>query len=205
MIACEYCDAIHQRVALTPGACANCRRCGSLLYRESTGAYQRLLPLLLSALILFMLSNAFAIVSIDLKGVHLRARLMDAVLALQADHMVPLAILVFATTILFPLLEMLLLLHLLVALRSGRRPPRFAFVVRCVATTRVWGMTEVFMIGVLVTVVKLSAMAQVIPGIALWSFGALVLVLAAVMSFDPRDLWQFLADDLPTQRERSRP
>jgi paraquat-inducible protein A len=48
-------------------------------------------------------------------------------------------------------------------------------------------MIEVFMIGVLVTVVKLSTMAQVLPGVALWSFGALVVVLAAMLSFDPRD------------------
>lgn len=48
------------------------------------------------------------------------------------------------------------------------------------------------MIGVLVTLVKLSTMARVLPGIALWSFSALVIVLAAMLSFDPRDLWRYL-------------
>jgi paraquat-inducible protein A len=203
MVACEHCDAVHQRVHLHFGARAICLRCGSQLYRECTGAYKRLLPLLLSAFILFVLSNAFPIVSIDLKGVRSRARLIDAVLALQADHMVPLAILVFATTILIPIVEMLLMLHLLVPMRRGRRPRRFEFIVRCVSMTRPWGMTEVFMIGVLVTVVKLSAMAEVVPGIALWSFSALVIVLAALLSFDPRDLWQYLSEDLPGGQEPS--
>ena len=49
------------------------------------------------------------------------------------------------------------------------------------------------MIGVLVTLVKLSTVAQVLPGVALWSFGALVAVLAAILSFPPCDLWHHLA------------
>ena len=53
-------------------------------------------------------------------------------------------------------------------------------------------MIVLVILGVLVTLVKLSSMAQVLPGIALWSFGALVVVLAAMLSFDPRDLWHYL-------------
>ena len=48
-------------------------------------------------------------------------------------------------------------------------------------------MTEVFLLGILVSVVKLAKMATIIPGPALFSFLALVFVLAAVNAFlDPR-------------------
>jgi paraquat-inducible protein A len=51
-------------------------------------------------------------------------------------------------------------------------------------------MVEVFVLGVLVTLVKLAHLAYAIPGIALWSFGALMLVaVAAENSFDARELW----------------
>jgi paraquat-inducible protein A len=50
---------------------------------------------------------------------------------------------------------------------------------------------EVFMLGVLVSLVKLAHLAGVVPGIAIWSFAALMLVMAALSSvFDPRALWQ---------------
>jgi paraquat-inducible protein A len=82
-------------------------------------------------------------------------------------------------------------------------------IVRGIRQTRPWGMIEVFMIGVLVTVVKLSTMAQVLPGVALWSFGALVVVLAAMLSFDPRDLWHYLeppdGDDTPPGAQEPAP
>jgi len=53
-----------------------------------------------------------------------------------------------------------------------------------------WGMVEVFMLGVLVSLVKLTSSFKVIPGISLWSFGALTLLLAAAASsFSTRDVW----------------
>ncbi|AZG12377.1 paraquat-inducible protein A [Cupriavidus pauculus] len=201
LVACEYCDALYERTALAPGERATCLRCGGMLYRESTRAYRRLLPLVVTALILFLVSNTYPIVEMDLKGVRTETTLWGAVMALHADQMTLVALLVFGTTILFPLSEMLMMCYLLVPMARHRMPAGFERIVRGIRQTRPWGMIEVFMIGVLVTVVKLSTMAQVIPGVALWSFGALVVVLAAMLSFDPRDLWHYLeppgADEVP--------
>ena len=38
---------------------------------------------------------------------------------------------------------------------------------------------EVFLIGIIVAIVKLVGMAQIIPGLALWSFALLIVTLAA--------------------------
>lgn len=192
LVACEYCDAVYRRMPISPGERAQCVRCGGELYRESRRAYRRLLPLVVTALILFIVSNAYPIVEMDLRGVRTQTTLWGAVQALYADDMTLVAVLVFATTILFPLTEMLMMLYLLVPMAENRMPRGFDRIVRGIRQTRPWGMIEVFMIGVLVSLVKLSTMAEVLPGIALWSFGALVVVLAAMLSFDPRDLWRYL-------------
>ncbi|CAG9174356.1 paraquat-inducible protein A [Cupriavidus respiraculi] len=192
LVACEYCDAVYRRMPISPGERAQCVRCGGELYHESRRAYRRLLPLVVTALILFIVSNAYPIVEMDLRGVRTQTTLWGAVQALYADDMTLVAVLVFATTILFPLTEMLMMLYLLVPMAENRMPRGFDRIVRGIRQTRPWGMIEVFMIGVLVSLVKLSTMAEVLPGIALWSFGALVVVLAAMLSFDPRDLWRYL-------------
>lgn len=49
-------------------------------------------------------------------------------------------------------------------------PRGFDRILRGIHPTRPWGMIEVFMTGVLVTVVKPSTMAQVLPGVARWSY-----------------------------------
>jgi paraquat-inducible protein A len=60
---------------------------------------------------------------------------------------------------------------------------------RVVQLIRPWGMVEVFMLGVVITIVKMVSMAQVIPGPGLFAFGALTLMLAFLATFDPRVLW----------------
>jgi len=194
LVACHYCDAVYRRTALGPGERASCLRCGGQLYRDSGKAYRRQLPLTLTALILFAISNAYPIVAMDLKGVRTQTTLWGAVQALYADQMALVGFAVFATTILFPLTELLMMCYLLVPMTRHRMPAGFERIVRGICQTRPWGMIEVFMIGVLVTLVKLSSMAEVLPGVALWSFSALVVVLATLLSFDPRDLWQNLEE-----------
>ena len=49
------------------------------------------------------------------------------------------------------------------------------------------------MLGALVALVKLSAMAQVVPGISLFCYGALMLTLAALTSVTPTaQFWQWV-------------
>ena len=64
-------------------------------------------------------------------------------------------------------------------------------------------MIEVFMLGVLVTLVKMVSLARVIPEAALFAFGALTLMFAVVVSFDPRVLWD-LADNWRLDQARPR-
>ena len=57
-------------------------------------------------------------------------------------------------------------------------------------TSVAWGMVEVFIIGVIVALVKLTHYGSLIPGIALWSLGGLTLLLAATASsFNIHDVW----------------
>jgi paraquat-inducible protein A len=52
-------------------------------------------------------------------------------------------------------------------------------------------MMEVFMVGILVSVVKLAKMAKIIPGTSLYSFLALIFILAAMtVSLDAHQIWQ---------------
>jgi paraquat-inducible protein A len=54
-----------------------------------------------------------------------------------------------------------------------------------------WSMMEVFMLGVLVTIVKLAKMALIVPGPAVYCFMALILVLAScTATLDPHQVWE---------------
>jgi paraquat-inducible protein A len=101
-----------------------------------------------------------------------------------------LAVLVFATAIAAPLLQISLLLYVLVPIRLGRLAWQVPRVFRLLRHVQPWSMMEVFMLGILVSLVKLAGMAEIVPGLALWSFALLIVALAgAVASLDPDVVW----------------
>jgi paraquat-inducible protein A len=64
-------------------------------------------------------------------------------------------------------------------------------VFRLLRRFQAWSMMEVFMLGILVSLVKLADMAKIVPGIALWSFVLLIPVVAgATSSLDPQSVWR---------------
>ena len=66
-----------------------------------------------------------------------------------------------------------------------------ARVFRLLIFLKPWGMMEVFMLGILVSVVKLVKMATIIPGVALFAFLALIFVLAAAaVTLDDHLIWE---------------
>jgi paraquat-inducible protein A len=64
-------------------------------------------------------------------------------------------------------------------------------------------MLEVFMLGVLITIVKMVSLARVIPETALFAFGALTLMFTVVVTFDSRTLWD-IADALRAGARQAR-
>lgn len=195
-IVCDGCDAVYQRLALRPREVARCPRCGSELDRDRASQHRRILPLTVASLIMFAIANVFPIVEIELRGLTSQTTLVGAVQALALEGMSLVAVLVLATTLLFPLMQLLILLWLLVPLARLRRPRGFALLVRTMQSLRPWGMVEVFLLGVLVALVKLSSMAVVLPGPALWAFVALTVLLTAVLAFDPRGFWTMAHETL---------
>lgn len=190
LIACEHCDAVYKKLALANGEIARCIRCGNEMDRNAQQRRHHLLPLTIASLIIFVIANIFPIVEMELQGLHSQTTLIGAVVALATEGVSMVAVLVMATTILFPFLQMLILFYLLVPSKNTDGRPGFSLLIRIMQTLRPWGMVEVFLLGVLVALIKLSNMATIIPGIALWAFCMLTVMLTVVVSFNPRYLWQ---------------
>ena len=147
-------------------------------------------------MILFIISNAYPVLTFDYEGQVTQTILMTGVMDLFDQNMPLLAGLVFFTTILIPVLQLLLLLYVFLPLKFNRIPWMLAVVFRFVNTFSPWSMLEVFMLGVLVSIAKLATTATIIPGIALWSFSALIVVLAAAESnLNPDLVWARLSTE----------
>lgn len=192
-VSCHECGLLQRLPVAAAGDVVACTRCGAHLQRLSRQGVRRLLPLTIAAALLFVLTNAEPIVRIQLAGNFNTATFVDAVTALAAQGMVPLATLVALTTLVFPAFDLSVLASAALALGHPGQVRTLTASLRLMHALRRWAMVEVFMLGVLVSVVKLGAIADVLPGVGLWSLAAYVAVTAAAhASFDMRDYWSRL-------------
>ncbi|KQV91227.1 paraquat-inducible protein A [Massilia sp. Root351] len=189
LISCHDCGLLHRRHPLGRREKARCVRCGSVLYRGSPPNLDRIAAITLGAVIVFLIAQFFPIVQLDVNGYTTSATLLGAIRVLWQEQMQVVAVNVLLFTIVFPAIELGALLYVTLALRAGYRPPGFHRLLRAVRKARQWGMTEVLMIGILITIIKMTSLAQVIAQPGLFAFGALTLLLTVVVSFDPRALW----------------
>ena len=149
------------------------------------------LALALAGVLVFLIANAFPVVSLEAQGARTVSTLFGTVLALWGQDMQPIAILVFFTAILVPAFELATLCYLLFPLWCGRVPTGFKPLLLLLERIRPWGMAEVFLMGILVALVKLAKLANVEPGIGLWSFSVLIVLLAINAGFfDSQGLWR---------------
>ncbi|MBI3370570.1 MAG: PqiA/YebS family transporter subunit [Betaproteobacteria bacterium] len=190
LMACHACDGVHRIVPVPERAKALCRRCGSLLYRNMPRSLDHSTALYLAVFILFLLANTFPFVALQYGDRVEQSLLISGGWALQRAGMEELGLLVLLTSVVFPFLTMCGMLYLLLPLRFGVRPPWMTPVWKMVRALTPWSLIGVFMLGLLVSVVKLQDLAAIIPGVAFYAFiGLLVVSAAAVASFDPAVLW----------------
>jgi len=191
LIACHECDGLHWHTRVPAGGRADCRNCGATLYRAIPDSLDRSLALFASAFVLLLIANSFPFLTLEFGGRVESSRLISGSWALYQMGMGELGLLVFATSILFPLLTIGGMLYLLLTARFGQLPPGMGWVWRMVNGLMPWSLLGVFLLGTLVAVVKLQDMADVIPGIALFAFiGAMLAYAGGRANFEPRELWK---------------
>ncbi|MBF0630985.1 MAG: paraquat-inducible protein A [Magnetococcales bacterium] len=189
-LACPECDVLHQISALTAGTEACCCRCGAVLASCRPGHLERALALTMAAAMLFAVVNSHPLLGLDLGGRETSMTLLAGALELGQHGMWDVVILVFLTSFLFPLLHFLALLYVLIPLALDRCPPGAALWFRAAELFSPWGMIGVYALGVLVAVVKLSDLATVVPGVAVYALGGLLFCsTAAGHALDSADVW----------------
>jgi len=161
------------------------------LYRQKKDSLNRTLSLTIAALILFVVANTYPFLALKSGGLVKQTTLITGTKELYAQGMEALALLVLFTSILAPLVHLVGMLYVLLPLKFNRLPRNLHRVFRFVQSLQPWGMLEVFMLGILVSVVKLAKMAKIVPGIALFAFLVLIFVMAASSaSLDPHLIWK---------------
>jgi len=161
-----------------------------VLHRDRPDGLNRTLALTIAGLVLFIIANSFPFLSFQMQGQSTQTTLFTGIIDLYDQGKWEIAAVVAFTSVLAPGLQLSLLLMVLLPLRMDQMPRWLPTLFRFVRTLTPWGMMDVFMLGILVSVVKLSDMATIVPGTSLFAFAILIFVLAAAQAaLDPDLVW----------------
>ncbi len=193
LIACHGCDLLVDVGDLEHGARAYCPRCGHFLTRYRHDMMNRVLAFTIAAIILLLVSLNYPFLSFAASGLESVMTLRAAPGALMDYGMTTLAIMVAAFIILIPAFILLLLLVISLSVLTGSPGPWLRASARLVFELEVWAMVEVFIIGVIVSLVKIAAMATVVLGIAFWSYAAFTICFTlAMVTLDRYQCWELI-------------
>jgi paraquat-inducible protein A len=191
LLACHECDFLYHLPPLEERALARCERCGSVLAKGDAHCIDNTLAYTLAALIFFIIANSYPILGLKVAGQEQFYTLLSGAVVLAKFDLWAVGLVVFLTTIFFPLLGMIGLLYVLIPLKIGRRPRYFIPIFKFSLALLPWGMVGVYMLGVLVAIVKLADLATVVPGWGLYALASLLLVtVAAATTLNPRIIWE---------------
>jgi len=194
MTACPGCDLLQRVPALPSGGWARCLRCGDTLAIEpGEGSLQRSLALATAAAIVFIIGNTTSLMGLSAVGRHASTTILGGAYELWLQgYQVTAAAVAFAC-VLAPAAYISVLLAVLFMTTRPPLPKWAGGLMRHAGFLLSWSMPEVMLLGILVALIKIAALATVIPGVGLYAMGVLVILLAAIkLTFDPRQVWRRL-------------
>lgn len=188
-IECQDCGMLQRLPAPAPGYRRLCWRCHRSFGHDQRGP-NAALPLALTAVVLFVLTQSFPLMGIELDGLGQSAGIGSGVVGLFEHGLSPLAVLVLAVSIAAPLFRVLANAYVLANLATRRRPKHLVTIFRLSERSRPWAMLDVLLLGTMIAIAKLQDLASIEIGIGFWSLGFLVLTLAMLDSLlDRRAVW----------------
>ncbi len=197
LISCEECGLVVRIPDIMQGQKAQCPRCSHQLTKINVKPYQSVIAVSSACLIMLVLSISFPFMSFGVKGLSQEITLLHAAKMLAEFQNLLLGILLLATVVVLPAIYigLILLLHLK-ALKIRNHPiskqqQRKAKVLcRILFRIEPWLMVDVFLIGVLVSLIKIASLADVGMGSSFWAFCVYtILVVKCISMVDKSWLW----------------
>lgn len=191
--ACHECDLLLELPEKINQGSLLCPRCGFIITKTSPNSAQQIIALSLTAFLLLIMANVFPFLTFEANGQFQEISLLQSVIELWLQGYASLAMMILIFILIAPACFILGLLYLLLPLYFYRRPPAMIKIACWLFRLTNWSMVEVFLIGVLVSLIKIASMATIIPGISFWAYILFSIAITFVLSkTDQHQLWLWL-------------
>lgn len=182
-----------QNQLLEEGSKLQCPRCGHVLYKQKHNTIVTSLAYVITALICYYPAVTEPVMSLYMAGSSQSQSLIGGTRVLLTEQYYLVAMLTFMCSMAVPLFRLLLLFYITFSISINYFHGSMIWSFRLYHHMEEWGMLEVYMLGIIVSVVKLLTMAEIQPGFGLWAYAALLVSsILATTSLNPHEVWEIL-------------
>ncbi len=202
---CHECNFVVKVPLLAHKQKALCPRCGYLLTRKNLFAVERIVAFASSALICLFLALGFSFLGFKANGREQSISIVEGLEVLVEQDYLFLAVIQLLCIAAIPAAILMGLLYLTVPALLQRTPPGAKHVIKGVYALLPWSMAEIFLIGVMVSLIKISSLAEISIGLGFYAFiGFTVFMVLTFLNMDKQQLLgMFEAHSKPKPIDRS--
>lgn len=192
-VQCHECALKVKLPELQENQKAQCPRCGYTLSTVHRNAVERIIAFAITALIFLLASLPFNFLSFSSNGLENHFAVISSFFVLIDNNYHILALIELLTIFAIPSVVLLSVIYLLVPMKKGLYPKHGRRILDIVFKLLPWSMVEIFLIGTLVSLIKIIAMADIALGLSFYAFVLFTLSMTlVVLHIDKRQLYQLL-------------
>ncbi len=191
LIACSDCDMLLNRAEVPAGHSLICPRCGKTISRRNSDSILKTLALSIAGLLLYLPAILLPLMTMKSFGFSDSANILESVLNFYRNEYFLVSFMVLVSAVVFPLLLLTSIFVISFQLYRQRYSSYLPRLFRTYLHLEEWAMIEVYLLGILVTIIKMGASAEIFYHTGIFCFTGLVLLTLTITSIiDKEDFWE---------------
>jgi paraquat-inducible protein A len=192
-VACHECDLLVDITELAPEQKASCPRCQLILTVNRKNICNKILAYAAASLIFLVISFGFPFITLETQGQQRTITLLETISVLFELQYWLLSALITFFVLLAPLAFLLGIITVMLSIKKDAAAFRLEGLLRALTNLAPWSMVEIFVIGLLVSLIKIIALADISLDLAFYAFVLFSLCLTSTfLHVDKIQLWRLV-------------
>ena len=189
--ACPDCDLLVSLAEAPPGYSIHCPRCGKTIHKTTEGSIPKTLALSIAGLLMYLPAITIPLMTFNSLGFSESANILESIINFYRNEYHFVSLMVLLSAVVFPLVLLSSIFFISLQLQLNRSSAFLARLFRLYEHLEEWAMIEVYLLGIMITIIKMSHSSDIHYNPGIFCFTTLVLITLAISTVIDRELfWQ---------------
>lgn len=191
--ACRECDLLMPKILPGAGQKSICPRCGCVQSKHKKNSVTRSLSLGISGLILYLPAIFLPLMTFNKLGISDTGNVFDTIIDFFANDYFLVALMVLFSAVIFPLVKLSLLVIVSFSITMKKFPKILPKLFRVYNHLEDWAMAEVYLLGIMITIIKMHHSTNIDFNIGFFCFmGLVILTMASSVTVNKDRFWALI-------------